>query len=226
MVSLSLSSLTRAADNIINMDQSGDDFNLKIEQVGHNNKILLYNATSKITGDDVAIHLHQHNVKNSSDANTIKLWHIYGDNNSIRWGQGAGLSNSSDTTFSSDNSEGPGQYALIDIHGNRNSIAGYQMNAGSGAHTADIYIWGDDNSAWLRQKNNESKNLDLLIKNDDNVVSVLQKDHAAHSATITLDGTYGTNLNLTQQSNTAQSYTLIQNCQTSGGCSISITQQN
>jgi len=99
------------------------------------------------------------------------------------------------------------------------------MNAGNGAHTADIYIWGDDNSAWIRQKNNSSKNLDLLIKNDDNAVAILQKDHASHSATITLDGSYGTNLNLTQQSNTAQSYTLIQNCQTSGGCSISVIQE-
>ena len=207
------------------MDQSGDNLNMKIEQVGSNNQILLYNSDSKITGDDVSIHLHQHNGSNTAAKNTIKLWHIYGNNNSIRWGQGAALNNSSDTTFSADTDDSGGQYALIDIHGNRNSLAGYQMNAGDGAHTSDIYIWGDDNSAWIRQKNNSSKNLDLLIKNDDNAVAILQKDHASHSATITLDGSYGTNLNLTQQGNSAQSYTLIQNCQTSGGCSISVIQE-
>ena len=224
-VSLLLSLSTKAADNVINLDQSGDNLNLQIEQVGHSNKILLYNSGSKIAGDDVSIHLHQENVLSGNSQNTIKLWHIYGDDNAIRWGQGAALNNSSDTTFESDGDDRGGQYTMIDIHGNRNSIAGYQMNAGIGSHTADIYIWGDDNSAWLRQKNNNAKNLDLLIKNDDNVVAVLQKDHASHSATITLDGTYGTNLNLTQQSNTAQSYTLIQNCLTIGGCNISVIQQ-
>ena len=223
--SLLLSLSIKAADNVINLDQSGDDLNLKIEQVGSNNKILLYDTYSKIVGDDVDIHLHQHNTSSSASTNTIKLWHIYGDGNAIRWGQGAALNNSSDTTFQADSDDSGGQYTMIDIHGNRNSITGYQMNAGSGAHTADIYIWGDDNSAWIRQKNNNSKNLDLLIKNDDNVVSVLQKDHAAHSAAITLDGSYGTNLNLTQQSSTAQSYTLIQNCLTVGGCNISVIQQ-
>ena len=207
------------------MDQSGDNLSLQIEQVGSNNKILLYDSGSKITGDDVDIHLHQHNASSSASTNTIKLWHLYGDDNAIRWGQGAALTNSSDTTFESDSDDSGGQYAMIDIHGSRNSIVGYQMNSGSGAHTADIYIWGDDNTAWLRQKNNSSKNLDLLIKNDDNAVSVLQKDHAAHTAAITLDGTYGTNLNLTQQTNTAQSYTLIQNCVTVAGCNISVIQQ-
>ena len=224
-VSLLLSLSTKAEDNIINLDQSGDDLTLHIEQVGHNNQILLYSSDSKITGDDVSIHLHQYNASSSASTNTIKLWHIYGDGNAIRWGQGAALTNSSDTTFESDSDDSGGQYAMIDIHGSRNSIVGYQMNSGSGAHTADIYIWGDDNSAWLRQKNNSSKNLDLLIKNDDNAVSVLQKDHAAHTAAITLDGTYGTNLNLTQQTNTAQSYTLIQNCVTVAGCNISVIQQ-
>ena len=220
-----LSLSTKAEDNVINLDQSGDNLSLQIEQVGSNNNILLYDSGSKITGDDVDIHLHQHNTSSSASTNTIKLWHLYGDDNAIRWGQGAALTNSSDTTFESDSDDSGGQYAMIDIHGSRNSIVGYQMNSGSGAHTADIYIWGDDNSAWLRQKNNSSKNLDLLIKNDDNAVSVLQKDHAAHTAAITLDGTYGTNLNLTQQTNTAQSYTLIQNCVTVAGCNISVIQQ-
>jgi len=223
--SLLLSLSTKAEDNVINLDQSGDNLSLQIEQVGSNNKILLYDTYSKIVGDDVDIHLHQHNTSSSASTNTIKLWHLYGDDNAIRWGQGAALNNSSDTTFQADSDDSGGQYTMIDIHGNRNSITGYQMNAGSGAHTADIYIWGDDNSAWIRQKNNSSKNLDLLIKNDDNEVSVLQKDHAAHSAAITLDGSYGTNLNLTQQSTTAQSYTLIQNCLTIGGCNISVVQQ-
>ena len=109
------------------MDQSGDNLSLQIEQVGSNNKILLYDSGSKITGDDVDIHLHQHNTSSSASTNTIKLWHLYGDDNAIRWGQGAGLTNSSDTTFEADTDDSGGQYTMIDIHGNRNSITGYHL---------------------------------------------------------------------------------------------------
>jgi hypothetical protein len=219
------SSLFVKADNLINIDQVGDDLALTVTQVGYNNDILLYDAGSKISGARVSVDLYQHNALTGNSVNTIKLWHIYGDDNAIRWGQGAALNNSSSTTFETDSDDSGGQYTMIDIHGNRNSIAGYQMNSGSGSHTADIYIWGDDNSAWIRQKNNNSKNLDLTIKNDDNEVSVLQTGAASHSATITLDGSEGTNLNLIQQGTTAQSYTLNQSCVTTGGCSISVIQQ-
>ena len=61
--------------------------------------------------------------------------------------------------------------------------------------------------------------------NDDNNVFVHQKKPNAHTATITLSGSYGTDLSLTQSSTSAaQSYSLTQNCQTIGGCSISATQ--
>ena len=60
---------------------------------------------------------------------------------------------------------------------------------------------------------------------DDNVVDYLQDGNASHTATITLDGNYGTDLDLVQHAGSAQSYTLSQNCQTSGGCTISVTQQ-
>jgi len=41
-----------------------------------------------------------------------------------------------------------------------------------------------------------------------------------------LTGTYHTDLTLKQQGSTNQSYSLTQNCQTSGGCSVSLTQGN
>jgi hypothetical protein len=55
---------------------------------------------------------------------------------------------------------------------------------------------------------------------------LIQGGNASHSATITLNGSYGTDLDLTQQGGTAQSYSLTQDCQTSGGCSVSVTQGN
>ena len=65
----------------------------------------------------------------------------------------------------------------------------------------------------------------MTIQNDDNVVDYLQDGRGEHTATIVLTGSFGTDLDISQHSNTDQSYTLSQNCQTSGGCTISVTQQ-
>jgi hypothetical protein len=54
----------------------------------------------------------------------------------------------------------------------------------------------------------------------------VQKDDGAHTATIDLTGAYHTDLSMTQRGITNQSYSLTQNCQTSGGCSVSVTQGN
>ena len=125
------------ADNLIELDQgsyqghTGDNLNLLILQNGADNIIRKYQNSygSWITGDDVSIHLEQMNE--SGTDNIIELWHIEGDDNQVRWGQGLQLSNSTDTTFSSDGTEGGGHYARIDIHGDNNKLAGYQTNQGS-----------------------------------------------------------------------------------------------
>ena len=63
----------------------------------------------------------------------------------------------------------------------------------------------------------------MLFRSD---VFINQRDNGAHTATITLTGTQPTDLDLLQRGGTTQSYTLSQNCQTVGGCSISVTQGN
>ena len=73
---------------------------------------------------------------------------------------------------------------------------------------------------------NGNKDLTLTIYNDDNTVAITQKKNGAHNATITLNGTYGTNLSLLQTGDTTQNYTLTQNCVTVGGCSVSVSQGN
>ena len=52
-----------------------------------------------------------------------------------------------------------------------------------------------------------------------------QSGYATHTANITLNGSFPTTLSLEQKGGTAQSYSLSQNCQTSGGCSVSVVQQ-
>ena len=46
----------------------------------------------------------------------------------------------------------------------------------------------------------------------------------SHNATITLQGSRPTTLNLIQDSATNQSYTLTQTCVTVGGCTVTVTQ--
>ena len=115
----------------------------------------------------------------------------------------------------------------MDIHGDDNEVVGVQRNCAANqcdGHSAKIYVYGDDNSIFGKQKADGGKEFYLYIYNDDNTVDYLQDGNAPHNATVTLNGNYGTILDLSQHSNTTQNYTLSQNCQTSGGCSVTVTQ--
>jgi hypothetical protein len=229
-VLLSLSSLSKA-DNLIELDQgsyqghTGDNFDLQIVQKGADNKIQCHQDTSCwITGDDFDIHLEQYNT--SGTDNVIEIWHLEGDGNQVRWGQGVALSSSTDTTFSFDGTEGGGHYARLDIHGDNNKLAGTQTNAGSTTgHVFNSLIFSDDNDIWIKQLGNGRKTINLTTYSDGNEISLVQKGSGAeHTAYINLQGTESTEVNLIQQGTTTQAYTLAQSCYTVGGCSVTITQ--
>ena len=75
---------------------------------------------------------------------------------------------------------------------------------------------------------NNDKTLTLTLNNDDNDVNIKQqKSGGSQTATITLNGSYGTDLDLTMGSNNttgAGTYSLTNTCNTVGGCTISVTQ--
>ena len=79
---------------------------------------------------------------------------------------------------------------------------------------------------FVKQNGNGNKTLNMTVRTDGGEQSIIQKDSGAHTATIDLTGSYHTDLDLKQQGSTNQSYSLTQNCQTSGGCGISLTQGN
>ena len=114
------------------------------------------------------------------------------------------------------------------VTGNRNGISAQQTNqgnAGDNGHSYELNLSGDDNEVTTIQQHDGGKTIDLTIYNDENDVFIRQKGSGAtHTATIELDGTYGTDLTLKQFNSTA-TYSLTQNCVTVGGCSISVTQQ-
>ena len=216
-----------------------DDTVIDMKQEGNNNEIGYVNDSpgwgsganwgGDIDFDDHNIKYWQNCTKGSScNKNDIQFHISYGDNNKVWWSQGYIIESRTDTSWSIDNSEGGGHSATLDVHGTGNTLVGSQRNCSAGncdGHTANIYLYGDDNSVFGKQQADGSKTFSLVINNDDNTVDYLQDGTGEHTATITLNGSYGTDLDLTQHSDTTQTYSLSQNCQTSGGCTVTVTQQ-
>ena len=215
----------------------GDNISVEIFQIGNNQEIGYANDSpgwgsgvawgGDIDYDGQTLKLYQNCTKTTCNKNDIQFHVSYGTGNKVWWAQGFEIDSRTDTNWSKDSAEGGGHYVTVDIHGNNNSVVGVQRNCSAGScdgHSARIYVYGDDNDVFGRQKADDSKEFYLTILNDDNTVDYLQDGHGEHTATITLTGTYGTDLDFVQHSNTNQSYTLTQNCITSGGCSITITQ--
>ena len=226
MVSLLLSSSINA-DNLIELKNvESDALDLTIEQVGAKNTIQCYMDDWCYIKDSVTIDLKQ--VNTSTSTNILEIWHIEDGNNTIRWGQGVSLNNKDSTNSEYDNDEGGGHYARIDVHGGGNNFIGYQQNGGDTVgHIFTSLIFSDNNNIWVRQKNNGQKELNLYTTSDGNTVEVIQRtNNGEHTANINLHGSQPTTLNLIQQGQTDQSYSLTQTCVTVGGCSISVTQGN
>ena len=218
----------------------GDNISVEIVQRGHNNELGWTNDSpgwgsgaswgGDIDFDDQDLKLYQNCTKSASvgcEKNDIQFHISYGTDNKFWWAQGYVIDSRTDTNWTYDNSEGGGHYVTADIHGDNNSIVGHQRNCSAGAcdgHSARIYLYGDDNDIYGRQQADGAKEFYLTVNTDDATVDYLQDGTGEHNATITITGSQPTTLNLTQHSNTTQNYSLSQNCVTSGGCSITVTQ--
>ena len=114
------------------------------------------------------------------------------------------------------------------MYGNYNQLAVQQTNQwnATDGHNFDLHLAGDSNEVQIKQQGNATKSTNLTIYNDYNDVFVRQKGtNTPHTANITLDGLYGTDLTLLQfAGNGTQSYTLSVDCITVGGCTTSVTQ--
>ena len=238
-------SLDLFADNEIYINQTGDNLNLKVRQLGDNNKVdtvmngyqltmdvlqegnrneLLKNGTG-ISGDGNTITTEQWNNTTSSDVNKIYI-DVSGNNNEIDVGQGCKFAGGmSDTTCDRDTHEDAGHTLYVDIQGGNNKVKGGQKSGTANPnHNASIDVDSDGNDVFYTQAGSGEKNLTLDINNDSNDVTVNQL-YGTHTANITLNGSDSTTLNLTQQGSGVMNYTLTQNCVTLGGCSITVTQQ-
>jgi hypothetical protein len=220
--------ILQADDNIISVEQSGDNLALGIDQIGYNNQILMKDDNSYITSSSLSMYLVQHNDSNS--INKIIFDEVSGSGNQMKLAQGVAwntLDSETDLSWWADGYEGGGHEIDITLYGDDNDMAVQQTNQGSTTgHSFDLHLAGDGNKVLVKQQSDGAKNLNLTIYNDYNDVFVRQKgNNSSHNANITLDGLYGTDLTLIQMSPTNQTYTLTQNCMTVGGCAVNVLQE-
>ena len=235
------------------VNTTSDDFDLSIDQYGYGNLIRFsfghndntvdllqsgnnmyigytdawgsgYNWGGDLDGHDNDVEVRQ-KCSTGSCNDTDFQFHIWGDYNKVVFGQGYENNNSLSPNWNYDGNEPGGNFVRLDIHGNENKFKGSQKQDSSSVnHTMTWNIYGDENDVYSKQMQNGDKTLTATIYNDSNNVSTVQKNNGEHTATITLNGTYGTTLNLSQSGNTTQTYSLSQNCQTVGGCTVNVTQ--
>ena len=234
--------------NEIYMNQVGANVTVTIIQDGQNNSIGTSSTPTSLDGNNIDVTINQetnggsiglsvngndnemiikqkcHNGS-SCNADTMNI-NVTGTSNSMQLGQGYKITTND---WQYDGTEHGGHDMELSVSGNDNAIKLSQRSQNNTSdHNMDIDITGNDNNVHVMQEANQDKTLDLTINNNDNNVFIHQKKSYGHTANVTLDGSYGTSLNLyqgTSSSTSARSYTLNQNCVTVGGCSLSVTQQ-
>ena len=208
--------------NTMYLDNHGDNNDFDAYQL-HNNAVM----DLEIDYDGNSVMAKQACSATSCNRDTMVLNVYQGNDNNIKMGQGYKVGTNG--VFTYDYLEIGGHSMDLYVTGDRNDIMLSQRSTNStSGHDMDINVYSDDNDIHVIQEHNGSKDLTLTLNNDDNNVDIDQKKSYQHTATITLSGSYGTDLNLQQGSNNSTSaltYSLTQNCQTVGGCSVSVTQE-
>ena len=227
MVSLLLSSYVKAADNEITIDQSGDNLDLNVEQIGYSNVIKRWRSWDDgIIGANNTLDIRQHKTHgSSSDQNILEIRQIDGTGNTIKLAQGWNIGNNGN--FSIDNSEYGDTFAHINITGDNNNVTMTQRtNSSSSGHEYWLHVEGDYNDIYTVQREGGSQYINLDIYNDYNEVDLRQTNNGDHYMSVILRGTEPTDISVYQNGWNNKSYSITNYCYTSGGCNISVTQGN
>ena len=187
---------------------------MDIVQDGEDHVIKKKTTTSKIDGDDVTFV-----VRQTKNDNILEYDQLTGDDNYFGFYQGENIYG-----WEASGTHGNNNYIGVNVEGSDNTVRHQQLH---NYHDVNTDIQGDGNTVWTNQQNYGAKSIDLTINNDYNDVDIDQRNgntSTSHTATITLDGTYGTTLDLNQSGWAPNSYTLNQYCTNSAGCSLTVTQ--
>ena len=213
---------TSSNANEITITQIGDNFDLTIVQKGGNNVVKEAFWNSEFNGDDQTIILDQQHSDGTSN-NVIEIGVVLGDNNNVEIRQGS--DNLGGNGVRSDATEYSGHYAHAGVIGDNNNVRIGQRNPDNSPHSAwGVIYYVDDVDIEITQGDSGSKDAEVWVSAADSNVNVLQHGSGEHTAYIDVDGLYGTDVQLEQNSSTAQSYSLTQYCTNANGCSITTTQ--
>ena len=198
-----------ADDNHVHVEQvsSGDDMSLSVTQIGYDNEV-------RFSFDHAS---NTFSFEQNGSGNYIG-WVSY-------WGSGKSWGGDVD---GSGNTESVEQWngATYGRHiwGNNNTVDVYQ--SGTHTHWIDVHASEVDHEAWQEGTGSHYSHVYYYGSSSYSDTSLMQKGSGSHSASIILQGSENTTLNLLQQGSTNQSYSLTQNCQTVGGCTVSVSQGN
>ena len=219
-------------NNYLKLDIDGDNttFNLLQEGDNHRTTWVSYWGSGAAWGGDIdgngnAFEIKQiNNQANTSAGGTIGF-HIQGNDNSLALTQGCVYDNTSSSTCTSGSFEAANHVMIADVHGDDNVLKLGQRSGNSDKHDMTVYVYGDNNNVFAKQKGTGEKDLYLRLNGDGHSVSSVQTGQGSHNASITLtrgSGSYA--LNLTQHSDTTQNYSLTGTCQDANGCGVTVTQ--
>jgi len=219
---------TEAFGSELYINQSGNNFNLEVIQDGTGNNLIrgYHNQTASIVGNNNSLKITQKQTVSTSTFSTAHV-DINGHSNDIFMGMGVGTTNFTNFT-QTDNQEAGNHNQKLYLQGDNNDIYMGQRNGSPSqiysAHSIDLKIYSDGNDVGIFQGHDGSKTFNLTINNDNNNVVAYQMGYnSAHTATITLDGNYPTNLALNQNNGYSNSsYSLNQFCNSSNGCNVTV----
>lgn len=206
---ISFCTLAYAGDNHVHIEQvnGGDNVDIDITQIGYDNEI-------NFSFD------HQNNVFDLSQTGSGNYigWVSY-------WGSGKSWGGDVDGTNNNEsvmqlNGATYGRH----IWGNSNDVDVYQN--GTHTHNLDIHANSVDHDLWQEGSGSHYNHTYFYGSSSYSDTNIMQKGTGSHNSQVTLQGSYATTLNVLQQGSINQTYSLTQNCQTVGGCSVSVTQGN
>ena len=207
-------SITLNQQNQVNAARARQTYKneVNIQQIGSYNDIEVIQSGTyhlvdvNLLGSSNTIGITQLGIKNYSKVNV------------------SGDGNNTNTYQSNPGGNSLGHFSGITVVGNTNTIGVSQT--GEGEKISFIEVNGSSNSITNNQMGLGTKYADIKTNGNVHIVLVDQKDGGAHGARIELTNNGGaSNINLLQQGNTNQTYSIQQSCATLGGCSVTITQQ-
>lgn len=208
--------ITTEQQNKINVARARQTYKneINIDQIGHYNNIdviqsgFYHLVDINVIGDTNNIDVSQYGIKNY-----VKVQTTNGNNNSVNVYQ-----------HNTGGAQVVGHFSETIISGSNNTVTLNQI--GDGEKTNFTNINGNLNTINHLQSGTGTKYSDVKSTGNGHSITLDQKDAGAHRARIEVTNNGGpSTVNVLQQGNTNQTYSVQQLCATVGGCSISIQQQ-